>query len=76
MREHVREEIMEQKEINSNALFASVYIDILHAGLTLDEATPVKLALASLPDSRLLRIVSPTAAKEIAAVHAGRGPIA
>lgn len=68
--------IMRKKEINSSALFASVYIDILHASLALDEATPVKLALASLPDGRLLRVVSPTAAKKIAAVHAGRGSIA
>lgn len=41
---------MRKKEINSIALFASVYIDILHASLALDEATPVKLALASLSD--------------------------
>lgn len=66
----------ETNEINSSTLFASVYVDILHAGFALDEATPVKLALASLPDSRLLRVVSPAAAKKIAAIHAGRGPIA
>jgi len=63
------------KEINS-ALFASVYIDILYASLALDEATPVKLAFASFPDGRFLRVVSSAAAKEITTVHAGRGPIA
>lgn len=47
-------------------------IDILHAGLALDIATPVKLALASFSDSRLLRIVSSAAAEKIAAIHAGR----
>lgn len=67
---------MIKKDINSSALFASVYIDTLHAGLTLDEATPVKLAFAFLLDGRLLRVVAPTAAKKITAVHAGRGPIA
>lgn len=76
MRGQIQKGIMEKKEINSSALFASVYIDILHAGLAFDEATPMKFALASLPDGRLLRVVSPTAAKEIAAVHAGRSPIA
>jgi len=64
------------KEINSSALFASVYIDILYASLALDEATPVKLAFASFPDGRFLRVVSSAAAKEITTVHAGRGPIA
>lgn len=51
-------------------------VDTFYAGLALDEATPVKLALAPLPDRRLLRVVSSTAAKEITAVHAGRRPIA
>jgi len=72
----MRGQIRKGKEINNSALFASVYIDIFHAGFAIDEATPVKLALAPLPDGRLLRVVSPTAAKEIATVHTGRGPIA
>lgn len=76
MRGQARNKIVGKKDINNSALFASVYIDIFHAGLALDKATPVKLALASLPDGRLLCVVSPTATKEIAAVHAGRGPIA
>lgn len=52
-----------KKRINSSALLASVDIDIFHASLAFDEATPVKFALASLPDGRLLRIVSSAAAK-------------
>lgn len=66
----IKKKELEKKEINSSALFASVYIDILYAGLALDEATPVKLAFASFPDGRLLRVVSSAAAKEIATVHA------
>ena len=76
MRGQVRKRFTEKKEINSSVLFASVYIDILYAGLALDEATPVKLAFASFPDGRLLRVVSSAAAKKIATVHAGRSPIA
>jgi len=51
-------------------------IDIFYTSLTFHEATPVKLAFASLFNSCLLRVVSSTAAEEIATVHAGRGSIA
>jgi hypothetical protein len=51
-------------------------IDTFYTSLTFHEATPVKLAFASLFDGRFLRIVSSTAAEEIATVHTGRGSIA
>jgi len=51
-------------------------IDIFYTSLTFHEATPMKLAFASLFDSRFLRIVSSTATEEIATIHAGRGSIA
>lgn len=45
-------------------------IDIFHASLAFDEATPVKFALASFPDGRFLRIVSSAATKKITTIHA------
>ena len=55
---------------------AGVDVDRFDAGLALDVAAPVELALAALLDGRLVRVVAPTAAHQIAAVHAGRSPVA
>ena len=51
-------------------------LDVPHALLALDIAAPVELALAALLDGRLVRVVAPAAAHQIAAVHAGRSPVA
>ena len=55
---------------------AGVDVDRFDAGLALDVAAPVELALAALLDGRLVRVVAPAAAHQIAAVHAGRSPVA
>ncbi len=51
-------------------------VDRLDAGFALDVTAPVELALATLLDRSLERVVAPSATHEIAAVHAGRRPVA
>lgn len=57
-------------------LLAGMDVNGLHASLAIDEAAPVELAVASLFDCDLLRVVSSTAAHEVAAVRAVRGAVA
>jgi hypothetical protein len=57
-------------------LLAGVNVDSFDASLALDVTAPVEFALATLFDRRLERVVTSSAAHEIAAVHPGRRPIA
>lgn len=57
-------------------LLAREHLGFLAAGVALDKAAPLELAVA-LPDARVLvRVVAPAAAHEVAAVRVGRGAIA
>lgn len=51
-------------------------LDRLYAGLALDLAAPLELALAPLFERRLHGVISSTAAQQIAAVKVMRGPVA
>jgi hypothetical protein len=57
-------------------LFARVHVHVPRAGLAVDEAAPVELAVAALLDRQLLGVVPAPAAHEAAAVHAVRGAVA
>lgn len=60
----------------SSFLLASKHLRLLTAGVALDKAAPVELAVA-LPDSCIVvRVVAPAAAHHITAVRVGRGAVA
>ena len=59
-----------------SALLAGVNVDRLDACFALDVTAPVELALAALLDRSLERVVASSATHQIAAVHAGRRPVA
>ena len=53
-----------------------MYIHLPRACLTLDETTPVELALTPFYKSLLVRVVASATAHEVTAVHSGRCLIA
>lgn len=55
---------------------ARVHVHRFDARLALDVTAPVEFALAALLDGGLERVVAAPAAHQIAAVHAGRRPVA
>lgn len=60
----------------ARSLFTRVHLHLLLARFAFDVATPVELAVAPLRDARLKGVVAPSAAHQLAPVHAGRVPIA
>ena len=54
-------------------LLAGIHLGVPSAGLALDVATPVELAVAALLDGHLLRVVSETGSKAVDRVNIHSG---
>lgn len=63
-------------EADARDLFTSVLLDNFFARLAAHVATPLELAVASLLDDNLLRVIAATATEDRAAVQSGRRSIA